>query len=329
MLSQTPNHSLTFKFLGHSPEGDHTGEDVKQGLTNSQKSLPAYYFYDDYGSELFEKICELPEYYPTRTEALILNQCAKKIAQTTGVCQLIELGSGSSTKTRILLDAYQEIEKSLHYIPIDVSGGMLKASALNLQKDYSNLSIHGLVGTYHQALSYLQSHINSPRLLFFLGSSIGNFNQTDCEAFLKEVTQALNPNDYFLLGIDLQKPIDILEAAYNDSLGVTAEFNLNMLAHLNGRFQGNFDLTLFEHQAIYNTIENQIEMYLISQTDQKVRLEGLDLSISLQKGEKILTEISRKFNLSQVQQQLKTLELTPIQVLTDPQQWFALILCKR
>lgn len=329
MLSQTPTNSLTFKFLGHSPEGDHTGEDVKLGLTQAQKSLPAYYFYDDYGSELFEKICELPEYYPTRTETLILNQFAKKITQITRVCQLIELGSGSSTKTRILLDAYQEIGESLHYIPIDVSEGMLKSSALQLQKDYSNLSIHGLVGTYHQALSYLQSHINSPRLLFFLGSSIGNFNQTDCEAFLKEITQALNPDDYFLLGIDLQKTIDILEAAYNDSLGVTAKFNLNMLAHLNWRFQGNFDLTVFEHQAIYNTIENQIEMYLISQTDQKVRLESLDLSISLEKGEKILTEISRKFNLSQVQQQLNSLALTPIQIFTDPQQWFALILCKK
>jgi dimethylhistidine N-methyltransferase len=329
MLSQTHHSPLTFKFLGNSSEADSHGEDVKQGLKASQKTLPPYYFYDDHGSELFEKICDLCEYYPTRTEASILTKSAAKIAHITEGCKLIELGSGSSTKTRILLDAYQSLNYPWQYIPIDVSGGMLKSSAIELQKDYPSLGIHGLVGTYHQALTYLQSHIDSPRLLFFLGSSIGNFNQHQCEDFLLDISQALNPDDYFLLGLDLQKPIEILEAAYNDSLGVTAQFNLNMLSHLNWRFQGNFDLALFQHKAVYNTSDNQIEMYLESQQDHTVTLDALDLQVSFQKGETILTEISRKFDLALIKQQLTKLGLTPVKTFTDDQNWFGLILCKK
>ncbi|MGK7929985.1 MAG: L-histidine N(alpha)-methyltransferase [Microcystaceae cyanobacterium] len=329
MLSQIHTSPLTFKFLGHFSEANAQGEDVKQGLKQPQKTLPPYYFYDDYGSELFEQICELPEYYPTRTEASILTKFADEIATITEGCKLIELGSGSSTKTRILLDAYQKLSYPWQYIPIDVSGGMLKSSSIQLQKDYPSLAIHGLVGTYHQALTYLQSHIDSPRLLFFLGSSIGNFNQQQCEAFLTEISQALTPHDYFLLGLDLQKPIAILESAYNDSLGVTAQFNLNMLSHLNRRFQGDFDLGLFQHKAVYNTSDNQIEMYLNCQQNHTVTLDALDLHISCQKGEKILTEISRKFDLELMKQQLNQLGLTPIETFTDEQNWFGLILCKK
>jgi L-histidine Nalpha-methyltransferase len=304
------------------------GQDVIQGLTESPKSLPPKYFYDDLGSELFEKICELPEYYPTRTEAWILRQYANEIAQITGACELVELGSGSSTKTLFLLDAYQKIANYCKYIPIDVSRGILQSSVVKLQQKYPTFLIEGLIGTYEQALAKLKSTLASSRMIFFLGSSLGNFNHRECEIFLKQISKTLQPGDYFLLGIDLQKPKEILEPAYNDSQGVTAAFNLNVLSHLNWRFQGNFDLNLFNHQAIYNQTDAQIEMYLHCQKSHKVSLQALDLEVLFADGESILTEISRKFDLAIMQKQLETHGLKTVKTWTDPKQWFGLILCQ-
>ncbi|MGM3307479.1 L-histidine N(alpha)-methyltransferase [Anabaena sp. WFMT] len=312
----------------HYQDLNNDGADVIQGLTQIPKSLPAKYFYDDYGSELFEKICDLPEYYPTRTEAWILNQYADEIAEITGCCELIELGSGSSTKTRLLLDAYQKIANSCRYLPIDVSGGILKNSVLQLQQKYPDFSIHGLLGTYEQALVHLESNYLQSRMLFFLGSSIGNFSSQESDDFLSQVAQTLNPGDYFLLGMDLQKPKEILEAAYNDSQGVTAAFNLNMLSHLNWRFQGNFDINLFTHQALYNQADTQIEMYLHCQESHSVSLDILNLTVSFQAGESILTEISRKFDLTNMQKQLERQGLKTVKIWTDEKQWFGLILCQ-
>ncbi len=311
-------------------------DDIIQGLKQTPKNLPAKYFYDDRGSALFEQICELPEYYPTRTEAWILSQFADEIAQITDKCELIELGSGSSTKTLTLLDAYQNKSNLFRYVPVDVSGGILKASVLKLQKKYPGLSVEGLVGTYEQALAILASTASQSatqggmpsRMIFFLGSSIGNFTPQDSAYFLQQVSQSLNPDDYFLLGIDLQKPKDILEAAYNDNQGVTAAFNLNMLSHLNWRFQGNFDLDSFAHQAIYNQADAQIEMYLHCHKSHWVSLEALDLKVFLEAGESILTEISRKFDLDNIQQELEVQGLKTIKTWTDPKKWFALILCQ-
>ncbi len=319
--------SLT-KVNQHHQTLNNDGVDVIQGLTQTPKSLPAKYFYDDRGSELFEKICELPEYYPTRTEASILSQCANEIAQITGACELIELGSGSSTKTRFLLDAYQKILGDCKYIPIDVSAGILKNSALQLQQQYPDLSIEGLIGTYEQALTKLKSTSATSRMIFFLGSSIGNFTRQECHRFFSQIAQTLKPGDYFLLGIDLQKPKEILEAAYNDSQGVTAAFNLNMLSHLNWRFQGNFDINLFTHQAIYNEVDTQIEMYLHCQERHCVSLDLLNLKVFFEVGESILTEISRKFDLAILQQELETHGLKKLKIWTDPNQWFGLIICQ-
>ena len=301
--------------------------EVVSGLTKETKSLPARYFYDATGSQLFEQICQLPEYYPTRTEANILQQYGKDIIDRISTTELVELGSGSSTKTRYLLNAYPT-DNPLYYVPVDVSGSILKESAYSLLADYPNLKIQGKVATYTQALQQLSQNFLGKRTIAFLGSSIGNFNPTQCDRFIEEVTSALNPGDYFLLGIDLQKPVAILEAAYNDSQGVTAAFNLNMLQHLNDRFAANFNLDLFQHQAIYNQTEHQIEMYLISQRSQTVNLKSLDLTIELQQGEKILTEISRKFNLRQMASYLGDRNLNLIQSYTDPQQWFGLLLCQ-
>jgi L-histidine Nalpha-methyltransferase len=313
----------------HYQDLNNDGEDIIQGLSKTPKTLPPKYFYDDCGSQLFEQICQLPEYYPTRTEAAILSQYADEIAQITGSCELVELGSGSSTKTRLLLDAYHNRADDWRYLPIDISGGILKTSVLELQEKYPDFFIQGLLGTYEQALAHLASNSLRSQMIFFLGSSLGNFTPQESEQFLSKISHALKPGDYFLLGIDLQKPKDILEAAYNDSQGVTAAFNLNMLSHLNWRFQGNFDLDLFTHQAIYNMADTQIEMYLHCQESHLVSLDTLNLNVEFQAGESILTEISRKFDLANMQKQLQSQGMKTLKTWTDPQQWFGLILCQR
>ena len=308
---------------------ENEAQDVILGLKRSPKTIPPRYFYDSKGSELFEQICQLPEYYPTRTEAYILEQYAADIARKTLALELVELGSGSSTKTRLLLDAYQSLNSPLYYLPIDVSSSILKDSAYNLLADYPNLKIQGTVATYTQALQQLQDSAFGKRTIIFLGSSIGNLNPIECDRFIDEITLALNPGDYLLLGIDLQKSPKILEAAYNDSQEVTAEFNLNMLQHLNWRFDANFDLDLFTHQAIYNRVENQIEMYLISSQAHIVRLKNLDLIVNFAEGETILTEISRKFDIEEMSKYLETKGLQLIKKYTDYKQWFGLLLCQK
>lgn len=303
-------------------------KDVIDGLETTPRSLPARYFYDELGSQLFEDICQLPEYYPTRTEASILQQSAPEIIERTKAVELVELGSGSSTKTRYLLDVYQALDLPLYYTPVDVSGSILKESAYDLLAHYPKLKIQGKVATYERALQQLSTRFLGKRIIIFLGSSIGNFNSTECDRFIDQVTTAMNPGDYFLLGIDLQKSPAILEAAYNDSQGVTTAFNLNMLQHLNKRFQGNFNLDLFKHQAVYNQTQHQIEMYLISQQAQFITLKDLNLTIELKQKERILTEISRKFNLQKMKQYLGDRHLNLIQTYTDSQQWFGLLLCQ-
>jgi L-histidine N-alpha-methyltransferase len=304
------------------------GEDVINGLTQTPKTLPPKYFYDDHGSLLFEKICELPEYYVTRTETQILQNYASEIAHLTGPCEIVELGSGSSTKTRILLDAYQELGHPLHYLPIDISGGILEQSTHSLLKEYPTLHIHGIVSTYETALKHLNPSPLPNRMIGFIGSTLGNLKPEDCHAFFAHVVEALQPGDYFLLGVDLHKSKSILEPAYDDSQGVTAAFNLNMLRHLNRSFAGNFDLSQFEHLAFYNEKEHQIEMHLKSLKNQTVELKTLNLTVEFKEGETIHTEISRKFQFEQIQAELKTLGLVSLKNWTDQNQWFGLMLCQ-
>ncbi|KAM3098251.1 L-histidine N(alpha)-methyltransferase [Phormidesmis sp. 146-12] len=305
-----------------------SGHDVIQGLTHAQKTLPCQYLYDDRGSALFEQICDLPEYYPTRTEQAILEACASEVAQLTGACELVELGSGSSRKTRLLLDAYQPLTE-LHYCPIDVSAGILKSTALNLLTQYPTLRLCGFAGTYEQALAKLPPPALKNRMLIFLGSTLGNLDEQTRHQFLAQVQQALQPGEFFLLGVDLQKPIDIVEAAYNDAQKITAAFNLNILQHLNQRFQGNFVLNQFRHLAFYNSADHHIEMHLKSLIAQTIELKNLDYQITLQAGETIRTEISRKFNLSALAVELEKQLLQPLQIWTDSQAWFGLLLCQR
>jgi L-histidine N-alpha-methyltransferase len=307
----------------------HPGSDVVRGLSQTPKTLPPRYFYDDRGSLLFEQITELPEYYLTRTETEILKTCAPEIVEITGACELIELGSGNSTKTRILLDAYRSAGHPLIYCPIDISAGILESSAQSLLTDYPDLEVYGLVGTYELALKKLPHAQLPTRLIGFIGSTLGNLSPVECDLFLSQITAALNPKEYFLLGIDLHKSSAQLEAAYNDQQGVTAEFNLNMLRHLNQRFQGDFDLSQFAHVAIYNERDRQIEMHLKSLRPQTVHLQSLNLTVEFCEGETILSEISRKFDLEEMQELLSTKSLNCVQVWTDPNQWFAVLLCQR
>lgn len=320
-----------FRWINLNSPTDFTdeGQDVVRGLSQGQKTLPCRYFYDDRGSELFEQICDLPEYYPTRTEQAILETYAEEIAQFTGSCELVELGSGSSRKTRLLLEAYDHLHHQLLYCPIDVSAGMLKSAALALLGQYPTLKLCGLAGTYEQALAQLPPLELENRMLIFLGSTIGNLNETECDHFLTQIQQALQPGEFFLLGVDLQKPIEVVEAAYNDSQGVTAAFNLNILEHLNDRFGGNFDLNQFAHHAFYNAAQHQIEMHLRSLKAQTVTLKALNFQVSFQANETIHTEISRKFHLPTLVNDLANHAFNPLHVWTDSQGWFGLLLCQR
>jgi L-histidine Nalpha-methyltransferase len=304
------------------------GSDVIESLTQTPKTLSCRYLYDDRGSELFEQITDLPEYYPTRTEQAILDTYVSEIIELTGACELVELGSGSSRKTQTLLTAYSQLDNPLHYYPIDVSAGILRTTALQLLDSYPQLNVCGVAGTYERALANLPPRIIENRMLMFLGSTMGNLDDRSRDIFLTQVKQALQPGEFFLLGVDLQKPIDILEAAYNDAQGVTAAFNLNALQHLNDRFDGDFNLDNFAHLAFFNPTASQIEMHLKSLIDQTVKLRTFDLEVSFRSGETIHTEISRKFHLPALEDTLTAHGLQPLKIWTDAQSWFGLILCQ-
>lgn len=320
---------IEYRTSASTQTAEEDGADVVAGLGQTPKTLPPKYFYDDKGSQLFEAITELPEYYLTRTERQILQDSAAEIAHRVGPCDLIELGSGSSSKTRILLDAYSRQRLALHYVPVDVSGGMLEDSARSLLKEYPTLTVHGMVGTYETALANLPDTDSSRRMIAFIGSTLGNLLPQDCSRFFAHVGQALKPGDYFLLGIDLHKDTATLEAAYNDQQGVTAAFNLNMLSHLNWRFQGNFDQAQFRHIALYNEGDRQIEMYIESLQPQTVTLKALGLRATFAAGERLLSEISRKFDLQTLSVALRGHGLEVAETFTDKQQRFGLLLCQR
>jgi dimethylhistidine N-methyltransferase len=302
--------------------------DVIGGLRATPKTLPSRFFYDDRGSDLFERICDLPEYSPTRTEEAILQAAASEIAALTGPAELIEFGSGSGRKTRLLIEAAQARGHELYYLPIDVSESILALSARELRAAFPELEIWGLAGTYEQALADLPPRLLARRLALFLGSTIGNLTDTECSQFLDRVRTALQPGDFFLVGCDLRKPTEILEAAYNDAAGVTADFNRNMLRHLNRRFDGNFVPDRFAHRAIYNEAEHQIEMHLISQAEQRVALKRLDLAVSFRAGETVRTEISRKFELAAFTALFARHGFAAVEGWRDARDWFAVTLFK-
>ena len=296
------------------------GEDVIAGLSATRKSLPPRYFYDQYGSELFEQICQQPEYYPTRTEAGLMRRRASEVLDLVGECTLVELGSGSALKTRLFLDEYQRRGYPMRYVPIDISAAMLRESAERLIADYPRLSIRALATDYLSGLAALPPA--RQRLVLFLGSNLGNFNEAEQAELFSRLAVVLQPRDYVLLGLDLRKPDDILEAAYNDAAGVTAAFNLNMLRRINREFGANFSLARFSHLAFYNRVQHQIEMHLESQVAQEVEIAELGLRVFFAPRETIHTEISRKFDAGQVAAQLWPYGFEACARWTDERGWF-------
>jgi L-histidine N-alpha-methyltransferase len=321
--------TLDYLLSTTSSEASTDSADVIAGLTSHPKSLPPKYFYDDRGSQLFEQITQLPEYYLTRTETQILNRYANAIAEKIGPCELVELGSGSSTKTRYLLNAMVRLGYSPHYVPVDVSGGMLEVTAQQLLSEYDTLTVHGLVGTYGLALQHLPQPKLPARMIMFIGSTLGNLEPQSCHHLLDKISTVLNPGDYFLLGVDLEKSSDILHRAYNDSQGITAAFNLNMLHHLNWRFQGNFQVEQFQHRALYNADASQIEIYIDSLVTQQVMLKALGLDILFEQGESLRSEISRKFKIESLATEMATVGMNLVQAFTDDQRWFGLLLFQK
>ena len=276
-------------------------EAVAQGLGAEPKTLPCRFLYDAHGSALFEEICRLPEYYLTRAEREILEQRADEIAACAGPCEdLVELGSGSASKTRLLIEALLRRETRLRYAPIDISRSALAESARSLLGDYPRLEIRAIAGEYEQGLRALRAGAGAPRLILWLGSNIGNFDRADAARFLTHVRDAMGERDRLLAGIDLRKGRRILERAYDDASGVTARFNLNLLARINRELGGRFDLAQFRHEAIWRAREGRVELSLVSRCDQEVAIHELDLVVKLRKGERIHTEDSFKYSLREI-----------------------------
>ncbi len=268
-------------------------EDVRRGLLAERKRLPPKYFYDERGAQLFDAICDLPEYYLTRSEHALLAEVAGEVVAAVAPSHLVELGSGASRKTRLLLDALVAGQADPWYVPIDVSETMLRASAAALRAAYPSLGVLGMVTDYEHGLPPLPSAAR--RLVAFLGSSIGNFAPPDDVRFLRAVASRLTPTDRLLLGTDLVKAVDVLEAAYDDAAGVTAEFNRNVLRVINRELGANFEPARFEHVAFFNPAAAQVEMHLRARQAHRVRIAALDAEIRFAAGETIHTESSRKF----------------------------------
>ena len=301
-------------------------QEISYSLSQKQKFIHPKFFYDTAGSDLFEKICSLPEYYITRTEIEILNHIKLELSKyLLGEYALIELGSGSSIKTRHLLQVLTSKQNDVEYYPIDISN-ILKDSSINLHDEYDNLKITGIIDQYETGLEFIRQLNHKGKLVAFLGSSFGNFEPEHGIEFLKKIRSSMKKGDLFLLGIDLAKDPKILENAYNDSMGVTEEFNLNLLSRINQEMGANFDKTNFNHIAIFNKKQKRIEMYLKSKKKHEVFVSKINLLLKLKKDELIHTEYSYKYTRPQIKKMAKKAGFKPLQIWTDKKDYFAIAL---
>ncbi|BCQ06908.1 histidine N-alpha-methyltransferase [Mycobacterium heckeshornense] len=298
--------------------------DVFDGLRSSPKSLPPKWFYDSVGSELFDQITRLPEYYPTRAEAEILSARSAEIASATGADTLVELGSGTSAKTRMLLDALCERGSLRRFVPFDVDASMLQSAAVAVQAEYPNIEIAAVCGDFEEHLTEIPS--DGRRLFAFLGSTIGNLTPGPRAQFLAALADVLRPGDSLLLGTDLVKDTDRLIRAYDDAAGVTARFNRNVLAVINRELDADFDLDAYAHVARWNAGAERIEMWLRAETPQRVRIGALDMTVEFGAGEEMLTEVSCKFRIEAVAAELAAAGLRRTRWWTDDGGDFALSL---
>ncbi len=310
-MNETIQDSLTYKkyviddnlqyFKPHSTKIEKTfADEIFSSLNRDSKSIDPKFFYDKKGSNLFEKICDLPEYYPTRTEIKILKNLRSELSQhLDDSFRLVELGSGSSIKTRLILDIFAKIHNKIEYFPIDISEILTESSEL-LQRDYPDLKITGIIDTYEGGLEFIEKYDDKKNLIIFLGSSFGNFTPDEGKTFLQKINSIMKNEDLFLIGLDLVKNKKILEDAYDDSQGITAKFNLNVLSRINDELDADFVLNDFEHVAKYNEKDQRVEMYLKSLVNQSVIISKANFSLKLKQGELIHTEYSHKYKISQI-----------------------------
>jgi dimethylhistidine N-methyltransferase len=307
--------------------------DVAKGLSSFQKHLHPKYFYDELGSRLFERICFQPEYYLTRTESEILKEYSRRIisgiSRGANEINIVELGSGSSAKTRILFRALvsSKIKNSVNYFPIDISDTSVIETANLLSADFPTLHVNEIIADYSAGLDTASTLLSSSqKTILFLGSSIGNFEYAETCSFLQMIRGRLQNSDSLLIGFDLEKDIQILEAAYNDAAGVTAAFNMNSLARINRELGGSFDLSSFRHLAFYNETERRIEMHLESMREQKIRIGALNSTYEFEEGETIHTENSYKFTIAGIEKLATSNGFVIKEHLIDKKNWFDLCL---
>jgi L-histidine N-alpha-methyltransferase len=310
--------------------------DVERGLAAQSKYVSPKYLYDEVGSQLFEQICLQPEYYLTRTEASILNKYAPVISKLAGSnIEIIELGSGSSSKTAILLSYLSLQKKRIYYFPIDISSSILMESTRRLKSQFPNISIIGIRSDYNLGIDKAvavadagcmsaeqNQEIPDMKLVLFLGSSIGNFELIEARSLLGSVRKKLHTNDLLLVGFDLQKDESVLNAAYNDKAGITAKFNLNLLARINRELDGNLELGKFEHHAFYSREQQRMEMHLVSKTNQQLYIGALGKTFAIRKGESIHTENSYKYTLNQIAALADDCSFTLEKNFMDKNRWF-------
>jgi L-histidine N-alpha-methyltransferase len=298
-------------------------EDVRRGLSARRKTLPSKYFYDARGSRLFEQISGLPEYYQTRIEMSILRDNATILTENFHNGDLVELGSGANWKIRRLLESMGRSRLSqTRYVPVDVSQTALVAASKGLLKLYPELTVMGIVGDFTKHLPQLPC--GRMKLILFFGSTIGNLSITESRSFLAEVASTLCPGDRFLLGLDMIKPMEVLNAAYNDSQGVTEQFNKNVLYVINRELGADFNTDDFEHLAFYNPQLERVEMHLRAIRPLLVEIADLELSVSFEAGETVLTEISRKFSRNSAARMVQEAGLSIARWHSDPNEWFSI-----
>ena len=301
-------------------------EEISYSLIQNPKFINPKFFYDKKGSDLFESICSLPEYYPTRTEISILKKLEHDLLPYLDKnINLVELGSGASVKTRLILDIFTKLQPKTEYFPIDISE-ILTESSEQLLKDYDTLHITGIIDTYEGALEFLKSYDDKKNLILFLGSSFGNFTPNDGKLFLEKIFFTMKSGDLFLIGLDLVKDKNILENAYDDSQGITAKFNLNVLSRINDELDADFNIENFSHYSIYNENDQRIEMNLKSLMSQSVIIGKSNLSLNLEKDELIHTEYSHKYNVSQIKKLLSNIGFEIKNMWLDDKKYFSLTL---
>ncbi|MFZ4518060.1 MAG: L-histidine N(alpha)-methyltransferase [Microthrixaceae bacterium] len=305
----------------------HLADETARGLRTAPPWIPPVWFYDELGSKLFDEITRLPEYYPTEAERSILSERSGEIAELTGATTLAELGSGTSDKTMLLIDALHRAGTLGRIAPFDVSEEVLRDAAHTLASRFPGTSVHAVVGDFHRHLGAIP--MDGVTLLVFLGSTIGNFEPGDRAAFLDSVGRVLDDDDWFLLGTDLVKDTDRLVAAYDDAAGVTAAFNLNALSVMNAELGGDFDPGAYRHRAVWDAAGSRIEMHLVADRAQVVRLSALEVELRLDGGAHLRTEISTKFRPEQVADELAAAGLRVERTWTDPAGDFLLTLARR